>query len=103
MALTITGKRIRSADTPHTAELVGLADTDAWRVTWLPGRVLTRIQAITAMELADAVGQMPADCDPEVYDDGFWSRADSLAAELGLTGPAAVVRASEPPVTGPES
>jgi len=37
-----------------------------------PGRVLTEGQA-AAMEIAEAASQIPADCDPEVYDEGFWS------------------------------
>ena len=97
MALTITDKMIRSASTPHTAELHHFEAGDAWRVSWLPSRLLTHSQAAAAMELADAVGKIPADCDPSVYDDQFWSRVDAWAAELGITGPDAVVRASEPP------
>jgi hypothetical protein len=97
LALTITDRRIRSADTPHTAELTGQAGTDSWRVSWLPDRLLTRAQAEAAMSIAEAVGQMPSDCDPELYDDTFWTRVDAWAAELGFTGPDAVVRAIEPP------
>ena len=43
---------------------------------------------------------MPSDCDPELYDDTFWTRVDAWAAELGLAGPDAVVRAIEPPGGG---
>jgi hypothetical protein len=104
VALTITGKLIRSTDTPHTATAWPVPDEPTlWTVTWLPGRNLTRNQAITAMTIAEEAGQVPADCDPEVYDDGFWSRADAWAAELGLSGPDAVVRASEPPEAGAET
>jgi hypothetical protein len=49
------------------------------------------------MEIADAVGQVPAECDAEVYDDEFWSRVDVWAAELGLSGRDAVARVSEAP------
>ena len=97
MALTITARLIRSADTPHTAELTGQADADSWRVSWLPDRRLTRAPAEAAMSIAAAIGQMPSDCDPELYDDTFWTRVDAWAAELGLPGPDAVVRAIEPP------
>lgn len=38
MALTITGRVMRSPDTAHSAELVGQGGADEWRVTWLPGR-----------------------------------------------------------------
>ncbi len=94
MALTITDRMIRSTGTPHTARL---SEDCSWRVSWLPFRVLTFKQAVAAMELADEAGAIPADCDPEIYDEAFWSRVDAWAAELGLTGPDAVVRVSEPP------
>ena len=81
MALTITDHPIRSADAPHTA---GLGDGGG-TVTWLPGRVLTGGRA--AIETAEAACQIPADCNPEVYDEGFRSRADAWAGQLGLTGP----------------
>ena len=54
-----------------------------WSVTWLPGRVLTEGQA-AAIETAEAASQIPADCNPEVYDEGFWSRGDAWAGQLGL-------------------
>ena len=97
MALTITARLIRSADTPHTAELTGRAGAGSWRGSWLPDRLLTRAQAEAAMSVAEAVGQMPSDCDPELYDDTFWTRVDAWAAELGLAGPEAAARATEPP------
>ena len=100
MALTITARLIRSADTPHMAELTGRADAGNWRVSWLPDRLLTRAQAEAAMSIAEAVGQMPSDCDPELYDDTFWTRVDAWAAELGLPGADAMVRAIEPPGGG---
>ena len=96
MTLTVTDRIIRSAGTCHTArpDHPGAA---AWRVSWLPDRVLTRGEAVAAMQIAEAVGQMPADCDPEVYDDTFWDRGDAMAAVLGMAGATAVVLASEPP------
>ena len=93
MALTITDQIMRSADTAHTATPSG----GEWTVTWLPGRNLTRSQATTAMMLAQMVGRIPADAGPEAYDSRFWARADAWAAELGLSGPDAVARTSEPP------
>ena len=54
VALTITARLIRSADTPHTAELTGQADASSWRVSRLPDRLLTRAQAEAAMSIADA-------------------------------------------------
>jgi hypothetical protein len=95
VTLTITSRIIRSPATRHIAELVqGSAE---WRVSWLPARPLAQDQAVAAMELAEAVGQIPADCDPEVYDEGFWSRVDALAAKLGMSASAAVGRASKSP------
>jgi hypothetical protein len=102
MVLTITSRLIRSSTTSHTAELEGQALADAWSVSWLPGRILTGRQAAAAMEIADAVGQIPDDCDPEVYDDKFWDRVESFSAELGLPGPTAVMWASEPPASDRE-
>ncbi len=64
MALMITGKMIRSDGTRHTAELVRAGAGGAWRVSWLPGRVLTRSQATTAMMIAQALGRIPAAAAP---------------------------------------
>lgn len=97
MTLTITGRVIRSPYTRHTATAQPVPGQPAqWTVTWLPGRTLTRDQAVAAMALADALGAIPADCDPEVYDEKFWEHADSLADALGLTGPDAAVRVTDP-------
>jgi hypothetical protein len=92
MALTITNHLIRSADAPHTAGLGGGGGT----VTWLPSRVLTERPA-AVIRTAAVASQILADCNPEVYDDGFWSRADAWAGRLGLTGPAGIMHASEVP------
>ena len=61
-----------------------------WAVSWLPGRKLTRNEAVTAMMLAEttASGLQPGD--------RRWPHIDAWAHELGLTGPDAVVRTSEP-------
>jgi hypothetical protein len=53
-----------------------------------------------AMETAGTASQILADCNPEMNDEGFWSRVDARAGQLGLTGPAAIVQASEVPGTG---
>jgi hypothetical protein len=58
---------------------------------------LDRNQAISAMTIAEEVGRIPADADPEAYSSEFWTLVDSLADELGLSGADAVARASEPP------
>jgi hypothetical protein len=88
MGTTITDQLMRSTDTAHTAK-----HTDAgWEVTWLPGRVLDRNQAVTAMTIASYVGRGVG-----LHDDPVWPHIEGWAAELGLTGPRAVVLASEPP------
>ena len=94
MALMITNHLIRGADALHSA---GFGD-GAGIVIRLPGRVLTGGRA-AAMEAAGAASQIPADCNPEVYDEGFWSRVDAWAGQFGLTGPAAIMPASEVPGT----
>ena len=66
---------------------------------WLPGRVLTGGRA-AAIEAAAAASQIPADCNPDVYDEEFWSRVDAWAGQLGLTGPVGRVQASAVPGAG---
>jgi len=52
------------------------------------------------MEAAGAASQIPADCNPEVYDEGFWSRVNAWAGQFGLTGSAGIVQASGVPGAG---
>ena len=86
---------IRSTDTPHIA---GFGDGGGI-VTSLPGGALTGGRA-AAIKTAGAASQIPADCNPEVYDEGSWSRVDAWAGQFGLAGPAAIVQASEVPGAG---
>ena len=51
MNIGITDEAMTSDTTPHSTRPAG----NGWTVTWLPGRVLTRNQAITAMVLAETV------------------------------------------------
>jgi hypothetical protein len=61
-------------------------------VSWLPGQILDRNSAITAMILADLVGE------EDLYQGHrLWPHVQGWAAELGLTGPEAVAAASQPP------
>jgi hypothetical protein len=77
---------IRSTTSDHTARPVG--DGEGWEVSWLPGRVLDRDRATSAMMLADtAAGGL-------LVEDSRWPALDTWARELGLSGPEAVVRAS---------
>jgi hypothetical protein len=80
-----------SPNTPHTA----IATDDGWVVSWMPGRTLDRNQATTAMVIADIADSRGAGLSV----DPVWPFLDNWAAELGLSGPDAVVRASEPPAT----
>lgn len=78
MAIQVVTSSIMTSDmTPHIARCVGDA---YWVVSWLPGRTLTEPQAMAAMNVAAAVATngLPPDDD--------WSRLDTLARELGLTG-----------------
>jgi hypothetical protein len=98
VAVTITDKIMRSDQTAHTARLLHFEAGDAWRVSWLPRRLMDRNAAITAMNLADLVSEGEG---IGLHDDPRWPVVDALAAELGLSGPDAAVRISEPgPSTG---
>ena len=68
-------------------------------VIQLPGGVLTGRRAV-AIEAAWAASQIPADRNPEVYDEGFWSRVNAWAGQFGLTGRTGIVQASGMPGAG---
>ncbi len=85
MNIKIIGEAMTSDTTPHSAR----PDGDGWAVTWLPGRVLTRNQAITAMVLAETVAGGPCD-----HTDKQWLFIESWANELGMTGADAVGKIS---------
>jgi hypothetical protein len=87
--IKITGTGMSSAATPHTAMAAG----DGWEVSWLPGRTLTRNEAITAMVIANIVG----DRGVGLAEDPIWPHLDGWAGELGLSAADAVARISEPP------
>lgn len=88
-ALRITEEEMTSLVTSHHARR--LTEEGGWLVSWLPGRVLTRNQAITAMVLAATVAVETLHCE-----NPMWEHIDQWAAELELTGPYAVVLAGEP-------
>jgi len=97
VTLTITDRMIRSAYTRHTATAWPVpGEPTLWTVTWLPGRNLTRDQAQAAMSIAEAVGRIPADAGPEAWTASLWEHLDSQAAVLGLSGPGALVRVTDP-------
>jgi hypothetical protein len=90
MTLTINDATMTSDQTAHTARLAP-GSQHLWEVSWLPGRALDRNSAITAMTLADRVGE--ADLDERHR---LWPFIESWAAELGLTGSDAITRAAQP-------
>jgi hypothetical protein len=55
MTLTINDTMMTSDQTAHTARQAPSRE-HLWEVSWLPGRVLDRNSAITAMVLADQAG-----------------------------------------------
>jgi hypothetical protein len=91
MTLTITDTTITSDHNPHTARQAP-GRPHHWEVSWLPGQILDRNSAISAMVLADTAGQ------GDLHEGHrLWPHIQSWAAELGLTGPDAIARASQPP------
>ena len=90
MTLTINDTTMTSDQTAHTARRA-VCSQHLWEVSWLPGRILDRNSAITAMVLADQVGE------PDLNErHRLWPFIQSWAAELGLTGSDAVDRVSRP-------
>ena len=90
MTLTINDTTMTSDQTAHTARHA--PDRNGWEVSWLPGRTLDRNSAITAMVLADTTAE------PDLGEGHrLWPFVQGWAAELGLTAPDAIARASQPP------
>jgi hypothetical protein len=90
MTLIIEDDHISSDHTTHTARPAP-GHEHAWEVSWLPGRLMDRNTAITAMAFADTVG--PRDLHAW---DRLWPHIEGWAAELGLTAPDALNRAAQP-------
>lgn len=98
MSLHITEHAMHSGDTIHAAARIvdaatPFVDSDHWRVTWLPGRVLTRNQAITALILAETITAMQDQGATSKHP--MWPHVDNWARELGLTGPHAMTLVTE--------
>jgi hypothetical protein len=91
MHLTITDDSISGEHTPHTARPVP-GHPGAWEVSWLPGWLLDRNTAITAMVLADTA----ASGSPQPGG-RLWPHVEGWAAEIGLEAPEALARVSRPP------
>ncbi len=91
MTLTINDTTMTSDQTGHTARQAP-GRPHEWEVSWLPGRLMDRNSAITAMILADTTA------DTELHPGHrLWPHIQGWAAELGLTGPDAITLASAPP------
>ena len=91
MTLTINDTSMTSDHTVHTARQA--PSGYGWKVSWLPGQVLDRNAAITAISLADVA----AERGPH---EGHRLRSHIqgwAAAQLGPTGHDAVALASQPP------
>ncbi|MBO0804574.1 MAG: hypothetical protein J2P25_16060 [Nocardiopsaceae bacterium] len=81
MSLQITATEMTSSQTRHAAA----AKDGAWMVSWLPGRVLSQSEAVTAMTIAEAAATCAlSPGDPMRAHVGVW------AAELGMTADAAI-------------
>jgi hypothetical protein len=90
MTLSINDTTLTGDQTPHTARL-RQGSQHLWEVSWLPGRALDRNSAITAMTLADLVGER--DLNEQHH---LWPFIQGWAAELGLTGSDAMNRVTQP-------
>ena len=90
MTLTINDTSMTSDQTAHTARQA--PDRAGWEVSWLPGQILDRNTAITAMVLADTAAE------PDVREGHrLWPHIQSWAAELGLTGRDAIAKTAQLP------
>lgn len=90
MTLTISDTTMSSDQTGHTARQA--PDRHGWEVSWLPGQILDRNSAITAMTLADTAAEH------DLHDKHpLWPHIHSWAAELRLTAADALAHISRPP------
>lgn len=96
MSTKITDTEMSSDSTRHVATAWPVpGEPTLWTVTWLPGRQLTRDQAVTAMTIAEMViDRAHILADPSSK---LWWHMGGWAAELGLSGPHAVSEASLSP------
>jgi hypothetical protein len=91
MALTINDRTMTSDRTHHTARLAP-GEQHQWEVSWLPGRRVTRNEAITAMTLAEESSPTQAR-----DRNRLWPHIQGWAADLGLTAEQAMTRINAPP------
>ena len=90
MTLTINDTTMTSDQNGHTARHA--PERNGWEVSWLPGQILDRNTAITAMILADTAAEQ------DLHEGHrLWPFIQGWAEEVGLTAPDAIARASQPP------
>jgi hypothetical protein len=92
MPLTVTGDQITSDRATRIARLVP-GRPPARQVTWLPGRLLDRGSAVTAITLAVAAARSPRP------GRRIWPHTGNRAAEPGQTTPQAITHGTRPPET----
>jgi hypothetical protein len=92
--LRITEEFMASESTRHTAHVT---PSGSWAVSWLPNRVLTQGQAVTAMTIAEVLATHDVLRDPVMSSHRLWPFIDNWAQELGMSGPQAVAEASRSP------
>jgi hypothetical protein len=96
MTLTINDTTMTSDQSAHTAR--HSPDRNGWEVTWLPGQILDRNTAITAMILADTAAEL------DLHDGHrLWPHIQGWAGELGLTAPDALAQISHSERADPEA
>ena len=91
MTLTISDTSMTVDQTVHTARQAP-GRQPGWEVSWLPGQLVDRNAAITAMIPADIAGEH------DLHEGHrLWPHTQSWAEELGLTGSDAIAQARKPP------
>jgi len=90
VTLRIDDTAMTSDQTAHTARQS--PGRRGWEVSWLPGQLLDRNSAITAMVLADTTAEREL-----AEGHRLWPHIQSWAGELGLTAPDAIAQISQPP------
>jgi hypothetical protein len=87
MTTFITATEMTSTTTEATAAAV---DGGGWEASWLPGRILTHGQAVTAMTIAEAVHAGQTRPGGQLH-----GHLQGWAAELGLTADEATALVTE--------
>jgi hypothetical protein len=91
MNLRIDDTTMTGDHTGHTARSVP-GRPHEWEVSWLPGQILDRNAAVTAMILADIASR------GNLHEGHrLWPHIQGWAEELGLTAPDAIAHATQPP------